>query len=203
MLYMNGTTKEKLLQIAFREFLMHTYKDVTLSHMVKELGLTKGAFYHYFASKQDLFEQVVEMYISSLTDLFGVEYNGKHSLTGNIMTLVKLGITQLNEMRAELEDGAAPLNLYGFMTDALKYYPGFNKLLKKHQQEAEKNYCKYISIAKDRGEIKMSIDGVLLAGLMHALIDGITMNEFIKPEKSDAASRIERSLEFIYELIKK
>jgi TetR/AcrR family transcriptional regulator, transcriptional repressor for nem operon len=200
---MNTKTKEKLLQIAFREFLMHTYKDVTLAHMVKELGVTKGAFYHYFDSKQDLFEQVVEMYISTLTDLFGIEYENEQNLAGNIMNLVKRGVARFDDLITEEVDKEEPLNLYGFMTDALKYYPNFNELLEKHQREAERNFCRFINIAKDRGEIKMSVDAELLARIFHALIDGITMNEFIKQKKGDISLRIERSLEFINDLIKK
>jgi TetR/AcrR family transcriptional repressor of nem operon len=41
-------TRDQILTTAFKLFFEKGYKEVTMSELVKETGLSKGAFYHYF-----------------------------------------------------------------------------------------------------------------------------------------------------------
>ncbi|MDR0424755.1 MAG: TetR/AcrR family transcriptional regulator, partial [Clostridiales Family XIII bacterium] len=55
-------TKEHILSIAQNLFLKKGYKNVTMKELVEKSGFTKGAFYHYFESKESLFREVVERF---------------------------------------------------------------------------------------------------------------------------------------------
>lgn len=46
----------ELLDCAQRLFFEHGYEDTTVNDIIREAGLSKGAFYHYFASKEALLE---------------------------------------------------------------------------------------------------------------------------------------------------
>jgi len=37
-------------------FMERGYADVSLNDILKPIGITKGGFYHYFKSKDELFE---------------------------------------------------------------------------------------------------------------------------------------------------
>ena len=52
----NGTTLENIHQAAKAEFLEKGYKDASLRNIVKSVGMTTGAFYGYYKSKEELFE---------------------------------------------------------------------------------------------------------------------------------------------------
>jgi TetR/AcrR family transcriptional repressor of nem operon len=54
------TTRQRILQAAFQEFYRHTFQAGSLNRIVEETGLTKGALFHHFASKQQLGYAVVE-----------------------------------------------------------------------------------------------------------------------------------------------
>jgi AcrR family transcriptional regulator len=54
------TTRQRLLQTAFEEFYRHGFQGGSLNRIVEESGLTKGALFHHFASKQELGYAVVE-----------------------------------------------------------------------------------------------------------------------------------------------
>ena len=54
------TTKNKILDAAFNVFVKNGYKDTTMSHIVKESGLSKGAIYHHYSSKKDLFISLID-----------------------------------------------------------------------------------------------------------------------------------------------
>ena len=55
-------TKEHLLKISFLLFLQKNFKDVTMNEIVEKTGMSKGAFYHYFKSKEELFEEIINEY---------------------------------------------------------------------------------------------------------------------------------------------
>lgn len=55
----NGT-RSKLLDIAQTEFLEMGYRGASLRSIVKKAGVTTGAFYGYFNSKEELFDALVK-----------------------------------------------------------------------------------------------------------------------------------------------
>ena len=60
---LNPEKKEKLIQIAFEEFLHHNYENASISRIVKESGIAKGSFYQYFGkeAKKDLYLYLIEL----------------------------------------------------------------------------------------------------------------------------------------------
>lgn len=50
--------RDLLIQAGKKLFLAHGYADVSMQAIAEEAGMTKGAPYYHFASKQDLFLQV-------------------------------------------------------------------------------------------------------------------------------------------------
>ena len=55
--------RHHILATAFKLFFQKGYKEVTMSELVKESGLSKGAFYHYFNSKEELYTHSMEMFM--------------------------------------------------------------------------------------------------------------------------------------------
>ncbi|NLY43948.1 MAG: TetR/AcrR family transcriptional regulator [Clostridiaceae bacterium] len=64
------STKENILKTAFEFFISHAYADVSINDIVKKVGITKGGFYHYFKSKEELFEKVMEDFLDRYYNLF-------------------------------------------------------------------------------------------------------------------------------------
>lgn len=196
-------TKDKLLHVAFREFLMHTYKDVTVGHLVMELGVTKGAFYYHFSSKHDLFVRVVDAYLTGFDDLFAREYDPALKLIGNLLVPVEVSIQRMQNTFAEFE-GLELVNFYGFLLEAYKYYPDFREKVTVLQKRKEINcYAGYINAAKLHQEIRVSVDSLLLAEIIRNLFDGIAFNDYFSYQDDNILQKIRQSLEFIVELIKK
>lgn len=53
------TAREKIVAAAFQLFLMHGYDGTGLSQILAASNLSKGAFYHYFPTKEDVYREVV------------------------------------------------------------------------------------------------------------------------------------------------
>src|SRR5256885_9793903 len=54
------TTRERLIAVATRLFADRGYEDTSIEAVLHESGLSRGALYHHFASKEALFEAVLE-----------------------------------------------------------------------------------------------------------------------------------------------
>ena len=64
-------TKKKILDSAFSVFVSNGYNDTTMSHIVKKSGLSKGAIYHYYSSKKELFASLIDHWeIFSFPDFY-------------------------------------------------------------------------------------------------------------------------------------
>lgn len=51
--------REQILARCYELFAREGYAAITLRRLAKELGISTGAIYHYFDSKEDIFEQTV------------------------------------------------------------------------------------------------------------------------------------------------
>ena len=58
--------REELLDTALALFLEHGYERTSVEQITNAVGVAKGTFYHYFATKQDLLEQLVERFSDQL-----------------------------------------------------------------------------------------------------------------------------------------
>jgi AcrR family transcriptional regulator len=54
------TTRERLIAVATRLFADRGYEDTSIEAVLHKSGLSRGALYHHFASKEALFEAVLE-----------------------------------------------------------------------------------------------------------------------------------------------
>jgi AcrR family transcriptional regulator len=48
----------KILKVAWQGFAKHGYFGVSLNNIISKTSLTKGGVFHYFGSKQELFQEV-------------------------------------------------------------------------------------------------------------------------------------------------
>tara|TARA_A100001011_G_scaffold400807_1_gene519167 strand:+ start:3879 stop:4475 length:597 start_codon:yes stop_codon:yes gene_type:complete len=53
-------TKTKILDAAFSVFAENGYQDTTISDIVSKSGLSKGAIYHHYGSKKELFISLID-----------------------------------------------------------------------------------------------------------------------------------------------
>ncbi len=58
-------TRDKIMETAFISFLDKGFEGVSLNGIIKNTGMTKGAFYHYFSSKEVLLKEVMRKYFYS------------------------------------------------------------------------------------------------------------------------------------------
>lgn len=61
-------TVNLILDVSQRLFIEKGYDNTTIQDIIDELGgLTKGAIYHHFSSKQDILDAVIERLLQNTT----------------------------------------------------------------------------------------------------------------------------------------
>jgi len=114
-----------ILTTAFKLFFQKGYKEVTMSELVKESGLSKGAFYHYFDSKEELYNHSMEMFIDHYLNEFTLEFNEDLTLKDNLIALYDQFIPLTDNMNTSTQEGAEGLSDYLIFLQGLIRYPDY------------------------------------------------------------------------------
>ena len=62
------TTRERLIAVGFELFGFRGYEATSVGLILDTAGLARGAFYHHFATKAELFDAVLDRVIAQLAD---------------------------------------------------------------------------------------------------------------------------------------
>ena len=73
--------RDRIINAAMQEFSSRGFKNASTNEIVKQAGISKGALFHYFVSKRDLFEFI---YLYSIEQLSGVMESGMKNLPKDI-----------------------------------------------------------------------------------------------------------------------
>jgi AcrR family transcriptional regulator len=168
-------TRDQILTIAFKLFFEKGYKEVTMSDLVKASGLSKGAFYHYFSSKEELYKVTLDKYISSYLENFSLEFDEGLTLRENLIRLFErfaYVTTEFKQTIQQQEFGMA--NYLLFLQEAMKKKE-FKDKLAEYNTMFYKEFSLWIDIAKRRREIDREMDSVVLAKHLASLMKGMTV----------------------------
>jgi AcrR family transcriptional regulator len=74
-------TIHNILEATRDLFTEKQYADVTLKEIAKMAGVTKGALYHHFATKEDLYISMIHHYLDEIKESTQDDINGSRGLS--------------------------------------------------------------------------------------------------------------------------
>jgi AcrR family transcriptional regulator len=179
-------TREHILQVATRLFLQSNYDGVSIQDITRAAGMTKGALYHHFTSKEQLFEEVAHNLVgTSHTDFSVLPCDSLHGF-----------YTALVENRRSRDDGAQDaevpdslafeINVYNLLWDAVRLLPGFRASMESLNNREHSAWKEAIQAAIDRGEIRRGLDADKIARLFASVPDGVGVTSMLKGSPASA-----------------
>ncbi|MGB8114889.1 MAG: TetR/AcrR family transcriptional regulator [Candidatus Sulfotelmatobacter sp.] len=159
-------TRERLLQAAFREIYRSGFQSASLDVILASVGVTKGALYYYFKSKQALGYAVVEEVIAP--DNYGQWVRPLQSGKDPIDTLI--GAVQAIRVRpADVRGGCQLINLAQEMSplDA-----GFRKRLAAIFDIWREAVASVLREGQTHGSVRRDVEPADAAGLLIAMVEG-------------------------------
>ena len=182
---MNDTRKH-ILRTSLILFLQKSYRDVTMKELVETTGLSKGAFYHYFSSKEALFQEIVALFLS----MGVVNYNefSKTSLKDFYLQYIDYlnnSMIAINKLVSGSDNGSFEFNFFLIMFEAASRFPEFLKMeLEMHKKDMQA-WENIIETARKTKEIKSKSTNKEIANLFLYCTDGVFLR-FINNDNSKA-----------------
>ncbi len=93
-------TRENILNTAKIHFLKDGYNGASLRNIVKDAGLTTGAFYKYYSTKKDLFDDLIDPYVEHIYQIYDDILANFETLSANNQTssMSQASTTSINQM---------------------------------------------------------------------------------------------------------
>ncbi len=198
-------TKEDILNVSLGLFLQNGFNEVTMQEIVEKTGMSKGAIYHYFKSKKQLFLEVID---KTLVSAVRIEYskfstdslyqfyhdylNHFYDYTKQFLTNSKNNIS--NDQR---------MNYTTLILDALKRFPQFHEKLIGSRQLELNAWENIVRTARAKGEINSHMDDVQIAEMFVYSADGVGITSiFLKWKSGKPRYTLTYLWDSFYELIK-
>ena len=159
-------TRELLLQAAFREIYRSGFQSAGLDTILAETGVTKGALYYHFKSKEALGYAIVREIIAP--DLRAKWLGPLRRSEDPLDTLV--GIVQGESVRPEDVRGGCPLNNLAQEMSPLD--EGFRKLLENLFHEWQEGIAAALREGQGHGQVRRDVEPAEAASFLIATVEG-------------------------------
>jgi len=192
-------TRDFIIDEAYKLFLNHSYEAVSISMISDAIGFTKGALYHHFRNKEELYRAVIDKHfpITGLT----VDVN---SISMEEYTSLCIDHTH-NILKAIFgnEETFIPVNYLSLIADCFRHYEGFAENKALVIDNAVKDVEVILRNAITRGEIRSDIDVEVVALQYFSLSIGLAGDLIRTSSVGSAVKSMKGQLNQLYYLLKK
>lgn len=177
-------TKEHILKTSLKLFLQKSYKDVTMKEIVEKTRLSKGAFYHYFTSKEELYKEIVTLFFSSgAIDYSTFPDNSLKAFYTHYVKYIGYSFHEIYKLVGVSDEEKVSVNFFLILFEAIGRFPEFLKMEQDQYNIGVKAWERVIKHAKETGEIKTVSDERQIADLFLYCTDGVFIR-FVNNDKS-------------------
>jgi len=195
-------SREHIVNSALNLFLQKGFKEVTMKELVDNAGVSKGAFYHYFTSKEQIFEEVLMSFYNSLR-VSDYDRLSTTSLLEFYKNWLQNFFTPASLIsQATKDDSESGRNHYYIIFDGIRLVPSFREMFAKEQKREMAAWIKIIDIAKKSGEIQTTLSGKQVAKLFTYASDGLTSNLLMQSKISILKAEAMKTWDSLYTLLK-
>lgn len=196
--FIMNDTKEYIIDEAFKLFLNHSYEAVSISDISKAIGFTKGALYHHFKNKEELFLAVVDKHL--IFPEIDVDFKTITLKKFNELSIqnIKKILTNLCGDKQELD----PINYLSLIADSFRHCSGFENSISKFLQTEIEKTKKVYKIAIQNGEIRSDIDISTIVAIHFSNSIGLAGNILRNFSIDKAITMLRNQLNEMYKLLK-
>ncbi|MFA6335517.1 MAG: TetR/AcrR family transcriptional regulator [Bacteroidales bacterium] len=194
-------TKEFILETAYDMFLRNNYEAVTMSRISEATQLTKGAIYHHYASKGELFKSVVDKYILENKQILPYKHINLYDFVQSSINEMHQKVDRVNNLNIDFTK-TIPMHYISLMIDSLQYYPNFARVGRRFHQYGFNQWKNIIEEAMKNGEIRKNIDTEAISMNFLVIHLGIVMNIIMKGSINSAFEMFKKQMEEQYKLLK-
>ncbi len=194
-------TRQHILQISLILFLQKSFKEVTMREIVEKSGLSKGAFYHYFRSKEDLFKEIVTMFFTmGRIDYSKFDSDSFNTFYNQYCDHIDNSMNRINSM-FDSGDKMSP-NIFMILFDAIGKFPEFLEMELDNYHVELREWIRIVSKAREEGEITSLSSDAQIAKLFLYCTDGVFIRFVNSAQSANYKSDLLSAFDTIYNGIK-
>lgn len=178
-------TRDLIIETAFMAFIDHGYDRVSLNKIIKTTGLTKGAFYHYFSSKDQLIGEVMNTYFyghlqktMDVVDVQGQTFSQRMDLVFKNVMNVDIRLVSQPQRRIDRNDFSK------LLWDAMNLNEAMRLMNAQYQDNVVEVMKRALEAGMRDGEIRQDIDPLKIARVISASVRGTIMTTYHLPEEA-------------------
>ncbi|MGL1886001.1 MAG: TetR/AcrR family transcriptional regulator [Reichenbachiella sp.] len=187
--------KKKVLQKATELFSAKGYTALGVDEILKQTGMTKGAFYNSFVSKEAFLLEALELYSEHNTQRLLIKLAPREGLKA---------IAQLEQFYLEMLEMQDSINHKGclvnnMMTELGGINHNITQAINRHFETIIKNILPTIRLAQNAGDLVNAISAEEIAEVIHSSFYGV-LNR-LKSNRNSESSK--KTLKILFNVIKK
>ncbi|HNX67181.1 MAG TPA: TetR/AcrR family transcriptional regulator [Bacteroidales bacterium] len=192
-------TREYIIDEAFKLFMRYSYEAVSISIISETIGLTKGALYHHFENKEELFRAVIDKHFREIVP--AVVNSDTITLKEYIEESVKHTEKILRHIFSD-DELFTPLNYMSLIADCFRHYKGFTDEKFGYVDNEIQTIKQILDNAIKRGEIRNDIDTNIVAMQIFSLNIGMAGDIVRNKSIEVTLNSMKLQLNQLYKLLK-
>ena len=183
------------MNAAVEEFCRSGYDAASVSDICREAGVSKGAFYHHFPSKQALFLAIMRDWLQGIdTQLFANRTQGK-----NVSQAIQDMGSTLGVI-FHVANGQLPMFME-FMVQASRDKEVWNEVIAPYRQY-QQGFSDLINEGKKEGSFRADVEAGEAAWVLISLAVGILLQGVVDPGATDWESVTNKGVQMILDGLK-
>lgn len=196
-------TKKKaaIVRESFKLFLAQGYDAVSFTDIERAAQVTRGAIFHHFSGKEDLFKHVADQFIHAfLEDVdYGAEYLTSQTPLKDFIDICLALIEQrMTYFLKGIDVRVTSASFMSFILYLKDHHETWSEQVQVYEAKKIEAWSKVINLSKDRGEIRSDTDTTMLAETFHHLYLGFSFEGAMIDTLSIPALR--KQWEYLYAL---
>lgn len=172
-------TKKKaaIVRESFKLFLVQGYDAVSFTDIERAAQVTRGAIFHHFSGKEDLFKHVANQFIDAFLEEvdYGAEYLTSPTPLKDFMdTYLAIIERRMTYFLKEVDVRVTSASFMSFILYLKDHHETWSEQVQGYEAKKIEAWSEAINLSKERGEIRPDTDTTMLAETFHHLYLGLS-----------------------------
>jgi AcrR family transcriptional regulator len=188
-------TRSNILDASIHLFAVQGFDRTTVSEICSEAGVSKGAFFHHFPTKQDVFMQVLENWLAALDVQLKSMIDTSSTVSDGLLQMASLTKMIFNQSNGQL-------GMFLEFWEQARHDPDVWKATIEPYRRYTRLFATYLRRGIKEGSIR-EVDPDVAARMIVSMAVGFLLQNLMDPTATDWENAVVESMQVLLKGLKK